>query len=130
MGSKVLLLEGRSRISIVGSSISYYNSRKGFENPEDLNFDKITAQITASITKPSPVRLVKSVPTKQQQDDEALVDMIEKMDKEKIDKTTEGTSDNIVELVEVEKDSKENSKTIVDSEEVVGKEDVESPANG
>jgi len=133
-GSKVLLLEGRSRISIVGSSISYYNSRKGFENPEDLNFDKITAQITASITKPSPARLVKSVPTKQQQDDEALVDMIEKMDKEKIDKTTEGaelegTSDNIVELVEVEKDSKENSKTIVDSEEILGKDDVESPAN-
>merc|ERR1712098_64986 len=85
--------------------ISYYNSRKGFENPEDLNFDKITAQITASITKPSPVRLVKSVPTKQQQDDEALVDMIEKMDKEKIDKTT------------------------VDSEEIIGKDDVESPVN-
>merc|ERR1712083_45239 len=85
------------------------------------------------ITKPSPARLVKSVPTKQQQDDEALVDMIEKMDKEKIGKTSEeaakleGTSDKIVESVET--DSKENSKIIVDSEEIVGKDDVESPAN-
>merc|ERR1711915_301533 len=93
---------------------------------------KITAQITASITKPSPARLVKSVPTKQQQDDEALVDMIEKMDKEKINKTSEeakleGTSDNIVELVE--KDSKEKSRTIVDSEEIVGKDGATNPAN-
>ena len=49
-------LERKSQIQIVGSKNSYFNSREGFENPEDLDFDKITAQISASIkkTKGSP----------------------------------------------------------------------------
>jgi len=49
--SKFMPLERKSQIRIVGSENSYFNSREGFENPEDLDFDKITAQISASIKK-------------------------------------------------------------------------------
>jgi len=47
--SSFMPLEGRSQISVVGSGIKYYNSSQGFENPIDQDFDKITAQITASL---------------------------------------------------------------------------------
>ena len=128
-GSKVVLLEGRSRISIVGSSISYYNSRKGFENPEELDFDKITAQISASISKPTPPRSKKSVPTKQEQNDEALVDMIDKMEREKIEekneeantKTTSASGNgNIVKSVEEKLDK--SSENVIEPEVTRGKD--------
>jgi len=128
-GSKVVLLEGRSRISIVGSSISYYNSRKGFENPEELDFDKITAQISASISKPTPPRSMKSVPTKQEHADEALVDMIDKMEREKIEekneeantKTTSASGNgNIVKSVEEKLDK--SSENVIEPEVTRGKD--------
>ena len=39
--SRVVLAEGRSKISIAGSEKFYYNSSKGFESPEDLDNEKV-----------------------------------------------------------------------------------------
>jgi len=74
--SKAMLLEGRSRITIAGSERCYYNSSKGFQCPEDLDIDKITAKINASITKPLPQ--VEAPPTKEQIAEEALTDLVGK----------------------------------------------------
>jgi hypothetical protein len=85
--SMAMLAEGRSKISIAGSKKFYHNSSKGFESPEDLDNDKITAQITAAITKPSP-RLAQA-PTKAEQAEEALsvmVDMVQKNTKKDVEK--------------------------------------------
>jgi len=72
--SRVMLVEGRSKISIAGSEKFYHNSSKGFESPQDLNNEKITAQITAAISKPSPRHT--PAPTKAQQAEEALSAMV------------------------------------------------------
>merc|ERR1712025_1216094 len=76
--SRVMVAEGRSKISIAGSEKFYHNSSKGFESPQDLDNEKITAQITAAISKPSPRHT--PAPGKAQQAEEALsvmVDMVE-----------------------------------------------------
>jgi len=81
--SRVMLTEGRSKISIAGSEKFYHNSSKGFESPQDLDNEKITAQITAAISKPSPRHT--PAPGKAQQAEEALsvmVDMVEDSIKE------------------------------------------------
>jgi len=81
--SRVMLTEGRSKISIAGSEKFYHNSSKGFESPQDLDNEKITAQITAAISKPSPRHI--PAPGKAQQAEEALsvmVDMVEDSIKE------------------------------------------------
>lgn len=39
--SRVLLAEGRSKISIAGSEKFYHNSSKGFESPRDLNNEEV-----------------------------------------------------------------------------------------
>jgi len=81
--SRVMLTEGRSKISIAGSEKFYHNSSKGFESPQDLDNEKITAQITAAISKPSPRHI--PAPGKAQQSEEALsvmVDMVEDSIKE------------------------------------------------
>ena len=39
--SRVMVMEGRSRITIAGSEMSYYNSSKGFEYPDDLDISKV-----------------------------------------------------------------------------------------
>ena len=94
--SRVLLAEGRSKISIAGSEKFYHNSSKGFESPQDLDneevriisssnksymfFSQITAQITAAISKPIPRNV--SAPGKAQQAEEALAAMVDRVEDE------------------------------------------------
>ena len=39
--SRVMVMEGRSRITIAGSEVSYYNSNKGFEYPDNLDISEV-----------------------------------------------------------------------------------------
>ena len=44
--SRVMLVEGRSKISIAGSEKFYHNSSKGFESPQDLNNEKVKSFVS------------------------------------------------------------------------------------
>ena len=104
--SRVVLAEGRSKISIAGSEKFYHNSSKGFESPQDLDNEKvkffsrhvldswsfffqITAKITAAISKPMPRHI--PAPGKAQQAEEALAAMVDL-----VEDNTKGAEDNEV----------------------------------
>ena len=112
--SRVLLAEGRSKISIAGSEKFYHNSSKGFESPQDLDNEEvkifsgknknlwsfipqITAQITAAISKPIPRNV--SAPGKAQQAEEALAAMVDRVEDEgAVDKEDGVNSKNLEKL--------------------------------
>lgn len=88
--SRVLLAEGRSKISIAGSEKFYHNSGKGFESPQDLDNEEITAQITAAISKPIPRNV--SAPGKAQQAEEALAAMVDRVEDVEAEEKEDGVN--------------------------------------
>ena len=48
--SRVMLAEGRSKISIAGSEKFYHNSSKGFESPQDLDNEKVDFSAESHVT--------------------------------------------------------------------------------
>ena len=50
--SRVMLAEGRSKISIAGSEKFYHNSSKGFESPQDLDNEKVSSCLSSPVSQP------------------------------------------------------------------------------